>query len=130
MAATGRMLVSSGSRGRAVSTEFKGSHFERDVILWGVRWYVAYPISFRQLEEMMEERGVEDDHSTLNRWVIKYAPLLEQKFHTRKCSVGRSWRMEETYVNPSLTPPEKRRSLSISYRTKKSRVTLHSRRIG
>ena len=49
--------------------EFKGSHFERDVILWGVRWYVAYPISYRQLEEMMEERGVEIDHSTLNRWV-------------------------------------------------------------
>jgi hypothetical protein len=55
--------------------EFKGSHFERDVILWGVRWYVAYPISYRQLEEMMEERGVEVDHSTLNRWVIKYAPV-------------------------------------------------------
>jgi transposase-like protein len=50
--------------------EFKGSHFERDVILWGVRWYVAYPISYRQLEEMMEERGVEVDHSTLNRWVV------------------------------------------------------------
>ena len=48
--------------------EFKGSHFERDVILWGVRWYVAYPISYRQLEEMMDERGVEVDHSTLNRW--------------------------------------------------------------
>ena len=47
--------------------EFKGSHFEREVILWGVRWYVAYPISYRQLEEMMDERGVEVDHSTLNR---------------------------------------------------------------
>jgi len=46
--------------------EFKGSHFERDVILSCVRWYVAYPISYRQLEEMMEERGVEVDHSTLN----------------------------------------------------------------
>ena len=44
--------------------EFKGSHFEREVILWGVRWYVAYPISYRQLEEMMEERSVEVDHST------------------------------------------------------------------
>jgi transposase-like protein len=52
--------------------EFKGSHFEREVILWGVRWYVAYPISYRQLEEMMDERGVEVDHSTLNRWVVKY----------------------------------------------------------
>jgi putative transposase len=81
-----------------VSIEFKGSHFERDVILWGMRWYVAYPISYRQLEEMMEERGVEVDHSTLNRWVIKYAPLLEQEFRTRKLPAGGSWRMDETYV--------------------------------
>ena len=42
-----------------MAIEFKGSHFERDVILWGVRWYVAFPISYRQLEEMMEDRGVE-----------------------------------------------------------------------
>jgi len=47
--------------------DFKGSQFERDIILWGVRWYVAYPISYRQLEEMMAERGVEVDHSSLNR---------------------------------------------------------------
>ena len=78
--------------------EFKGSHFEREVILWGVRWYVAYPISYRQLEEMMEERGVEVDHSTLNRWVVKYVPLLDQQFRTRKCLVGSSWRLDETYV--------------------------------
>jgi len=70
--------------------EFKGSHFERDVILWGVRWYVAYPISYRQLEEMMEERGVEVDHSTLNRWVVKYVPLLDQQFRARKRPVGSS----------------------------------------
>ena len=63
--------------------EFKGSHFERDVILWGVRWYVAYPISYRQLEEMMSERGVEVDHSTLNRWVVKYVPLLEARFRAQ-----------------------------------------------
>ena len=78
--------------------EFKGSHFEQEVILWGVRWYVAYPMSYRQLEEMMEERGVEVDHSTLNRWVIKYAPLLEQQFRTHKRPVGPSWRLDETYV--------------------------------
>jgi transposase-like protein len=78
--------------------EFKGSHFERDVILWCVRWYVAYPISYRQLEEMMEERGVEVDHSTLNRWVVKYVPLLDQQFRPRKRPVGSSWRMDETYV--------------------------------
>jgi putative transposase len=78
--------------------EFKGSHFERDVILWAVRWNVAYPISYRQLEEMMEEHGVEVDHATLNRWVFKYVPLLEREFRARKQPVGPSWRMDETYV--------------------------------
>jgi putative transposase len=78
--------------------EFKGSHFEREVILWGMRWYVAYPISYRQLEEMMQERGVEVDHSTLNRWVVKYVPLLDEQFRERKHPVGSSWRMDETYV--------------------------------
>ena len=78
--------------------DFKGSHFEREIVLWGVRWYVAYPISYRQLEEMMEERGVEVDHSTLNRWVLKYVPLLDQAFRVRRRRVGGSWRMGETYV--------------------------------
>jgi hypothetical protein len=65
--------VSSGERA------FKGSHFERDVIPWAIRWYVAYPISYRQLEEMMEEHGVAVDHATLNRWVLKYGPLLRRR---------------------------------------------------
>ena len=77
---------------------FKGSHFERAIILWGVRWYVAYPISYRQLEEMMGERGVAVDHSTLNRWVIKYAPEVEKQFRRHQRPVGRSWRLDETYV--------------------------------
>ena len=64
--------------------DFKGSHFEKEIILWGVRWYVAYPFSYRQLEEMMEERGVSVDHATLNRWVLKYAPALENQFRARK----------------------------------------------
>src|SRR6185369_14533038 len=76
---------------------FKGSQFERDIILWGVRWYVAYPISYRQLEEMMGERGVAVDHSTLNRGMIKYAPAFEKVFR-RQQPVGRSWRLDETYV--------------------------------
>jgi len=59
---------------------------------------VAYPISYRQLEEMMEERGVEVDHSSLNRRVLKYAPLLDQAFRARKRRVGGSWRMDETCV--------------------------------
>jgi putative transposase len=78
--------------------DFKGSQFEREIILWGVRWYVAYPISYRQLEEMMGERGVAVDHSTLNRWVIKYAPEVEKQFRRRQRPVGKSWRMDETYV--------------------------------
>ena len=85
--------------------DFKGSQFERDIILWGVRWYVAYPISYRQLEEMMQERGVEVDHSSLNRWVLKFTPALDKAFRQRKRSVGTSWRMalgqplDETYIS-------------------------------
>jgi transposase-like protein len=78
--------------------DFRGSQFEKEIILWGVRWYVAYPISYRQLEEMMGERGVAVDHSTLNRWVIKYAPECEKQFRCRQRPVGRSWRLDETYV--------------------------------
>ena len=72
--------------------DFKGSQLERDIILWGVRWYVAYPISYRQLEEMMQERGVEVDHSSLNRWVLKFTPVLDKTFRQRKRAVGISWR--------------------------------------
>ena len=64
----------------------------------GVRWYVAYAISYQQLEEMMQERGVAVDHATLNRWVIKYAPEFEKQFRRRQQPVGKSWRMDETYV--------------------------------
>jgi len=73
--------------------EFKGGHFERDVILWAVRWYVAYPVSDRQLEEMMEEHGVEVDHATLNRWVLKCVPLLERfcQRSRQPVLVGRGW---------------------------------------
>src|SRR2546422_290072 len=58
-------------RESAMAISFKGAHFPQDVILMGVRWYVAYPLSTRHVEELMEERGVEVDHSTINRWVIK-----------------------------------------------------------
>ncbi len=81
-----------------MAISFKGAHFPQDVILMGVRWYVAYPLSTRHVEELMEERGVEVDHSTINRWVIKYSPLLEEAFHRRKRPVWVSWRMDETYI--------------------------------
>jgi putative transposase len=76
----------------------KAAVFERNVILWGVRWYVVYPISYRQTEEMMGERGVEVNHSTLNRWVLKYVSALEKAFLARKRPGGGSWRLDETYV--------------------------------
>ena len=77
---------------------FKGAHFPPEVILMGVRWYLAYPLSTRHVEELMEERGVKVDHSTINRWVVKYSPQLEQEFHRRKRPVWASWRMDETYI--------------------------------
>jgi len=81
-----------------MAIDFKGAHFPPEVMLMGVRWYVAYPLSTRHVEELMEERGVEVDHSTINRWVIKYSPLLEEAFHRRKRPVWVSWRMDETYI--------------------------------
>lgn len=81
-----------------MAVSFKGAHFPPEVILMGVRWYVAYPLSTRHVEELMEERGVEVDHSTINRWVIKYSPQLEEEFHRRKRPVWVSWRMDETYI--------------------------------
>jgi transposase-like protein len=61
-----------------------------------VRWYVAYPLSYRHLEELMEERDVSVDHSTLHRWVVKYAPEIEQQCRARKRPVGSSGWMEES----------------------------------
>jgi transposase-like protein len=81
-----------------MAVSFKGAHFPKDIILMGVRWYVAYPLSTRHVEELMEERGVTVDHSTINRWVIKYSPQLEKAFHRRKRPVWLSWRMDETYI--------------------------------
>src|SRR5262250_3010642 len=81
-----------------MAIDFKGAHFPPEIILMGVRWYVAYPLSTRHVEELMEERGVEVDHSTINRWVINYSPLLEEEFHRRKRPVWVSWRMDETYI--------------------------------
>ena len=77
---------------------FKGAHFPQEIILTCVRWYVAYPLSTRHVEELMQERGVSIDHATVNRWVIKYSPQLEDAFHRRKQPVRVSWRMDETYI--------------------------------
>ena len=77
---------------------FKWRHFLPDVILLNVRWYCRYALSYRDLEEMMAERGVEVDHSTLNRWVLKYAPELDKRIRPYLNSTNDSWRVDETYI--------------------------------
>ena len=77
---------------------FKGRHFDRSVILLCVRWYLAYGLSLRNLEEMLAERGVTLDHSTVHRWVLHYTPLLQEHFNQRKRPVGSKWHFDETYI--------------------------------
>ena len=77
---------------------FKGRHFTSEVILWALRWYLAFPISYRDLAAMLSDRGVTVDHTTLFRWVQAYAAKLEQRVrrHLRPCTG--SWRVDETYI--------------------------------
>lgn len=77
---------------------FKWRHFLPEVILLNVRWYCRYALSYRNLEEMMRERGIEVDHSTLNRWVLKYAPELEKRIRPYLQTTNDSWRVDETYI--------------------------------
>ena len=76
----------------------KRLHYPLEVMLMCVRWYAAYPLSLRNLEEMMAERGVIVDHATVHRWALKMLPVLAAVFRARKRSVGSSWRVDETYI--------------------------------
>jgi hypothetical protein len=82
----------------------KRLHYPLDLIQLCVRWYVAYSLSLRNLEEMMAERGIEVDRSSVHRWVIKLVPLFEKAFRRHKRAVGKSWRMDEISVRRSKTP--------------------------
>jgi putative transposase len=82
----------------AVAKVLKRLHYPLEIMLVCVRWYVAYPLSLRNLEEMMAERGIAVDHSTVHRWAIKLLPVLEKAFRRCKRPVGKSWRVDETYV--------------------------------
>ena len=73
-------------------------YYPLEVMLTCVRWYVAYPLSPRHVEEMMQERGVFVDHSTVHRWAMKMLPVLTAAFRRRKRNVGSSWRMDGTYI--------------------------------
>src|SRR3546814_11242603 len=81
-------------------TDFKWRHFQGDVILWAVRWYCRYPISYRDHEEMMAERGIAVDHTTIYSWVQCYAPEMEkrQRWFWRR-GFDPSWRLDETDDN-------------------------------
>tara|TARA_B100000795_G_scaffold249085_1_gene216364 strand:- start:434 stop:1057 length:624 start_codon:yes stop_codon:yes gene_type:complete len=81
-----------------MSIDFKGSHYPKDVILYAVFFYVCYAVSYRDLEEIMGERGIHVDHATLNRWVLKYSLGIAETAQVRKQPTARSWRMDETYI--------------------------------
>jgi putative transposase len=84
-------------RGGAI-VDFKGVHFPKEAILYVVFFYLRYPGFYRDLEEIMEERGVDVDHGTLNRWVVKFAPLMAAQAQSRKKPAAESWRIDETYI--------------------------------
>ena len=77
---------------------FKGHCFPREIILQAVYFKLRFSLSYRDVEEILQIRGVQVDHATIQRWVFKFAPLLEQEFRKRKKPVGRRWRMDETYI--------------------------------
>jgi transposase-like protein len=80
-------------------SDFKGLHFEGKIVLWAVRWYCKYGVSYREAAEMLEERGVAVDHTTIHRWVQRYAPEIEKRlrWYWRR-PAWRSWRVDETHV--------------------------------
>jgi transposase, IS6 family len=82
----------------AAHSLFKWRHFLPDIILLNVRWYCRYALSYRDLEEMMAERGIAVDHSTINRWVLNYAPELDKRVRPHLSLTNDSWRVDETYI--------------------------------
>lgn len=77
---------------------FKWRHFLPEIIWLNVRWYCRYALSYRDLEEMMAERGIEVDHSTINRWVLRSAPELDKRIRPHLKQTNDSWRVDETYI--------------------------------
>src|SRR5207247_1232744 len=77
---------------------FKWRHFTPDVILCAVRWYLRYSLSYRDVRELLVERGLEIDHTTVWRWVQHFAPELEERTRPHLKPTNKSWRVDETYV--------------------------------
>ncbi|WP_016920667.1 IS6 family transposase, partial [Methylocystis parvus] len=82
----------------SVDDLFKGRHFDREIIILCVRWYLRYKLSFRDLVEMMAERGLSLAHTTVMRWVQRYVPECEKRWNRFARQAGGSWRVDETYV--------------------------------
>ena len=82
----------------ALQKVLKRLHYPLEIMLTCVRWYVAYPLSLRHIEEMMHERGVFVDHTPIHHWALKILLVLAAAFRHRKRPVGNSWRRDETYV--------------------------------
>ena len=85
-------------RRKNVPPVFKWRHFSPDVILLCVRWYLSYQLSYRDLVEMMDERGLKIAHRTILRWVLKYSMELKKRVRHHLKNRNRSWRMDETYI--------------------------------
>ena len=77
---------------------FKWRHFAPEVILCAVRWYLRYSLSYREVQELLEERDLRVDHTTVWRWVQRYAPELDQRTRPHLKPTNKSWRVDETYV--------------------------------
>ena len=77
---------------------FAGFCFPPDVIVLAVRWYLRFALSYRDVEELLTERGVEVDHVTVYRWVLRFAPLLAEAARPCRHAVGDRWQVDETYV--------------------------------
>ena len=77
---------------------FKGRQFTSEIILWAVRWYLMFPVSYRDLELMLQDRGVAVDHTTIFRWIQAYAAQLEKRLRPHLRLTNGSWRVDETYI--------------------------------
>ena len=75
---------------------FKGRHFDREIIILCVRWYLRFKLSFRDLVEMMAERGISLAHTTIMRWIQRYVPEFEKRWNRFAYRAGASWRVDET----------------------------------
>src|SRR6266852_7475328 len=77
---------------------FRGRHFDQEIIVLCVRWYLTFKLSSRDLVQMMAERGIALAHTTILRWVQRYVPDFEKRWNQYARAVGDSWRVDETYI--------------------------------